>query len=726
MTFRISHSLQLRFILPVSALVIVLVLGGAFAFSFSEGKRIETEITRHTEEQAHGVTDLLGLTDALIMQQVQGAMKVLIERGGTFGTAALGPSVRVKDKTVPDLLFGSKPQANQFDLVDGVTKAVGGTATLFVKNGDEFVRISTNVKRDGERAIGTVLDPKGKVIAAIRAGQAYYGKVDILGDPYLTGYEPIRNAKGDVVGIWYIGYKVDMRAVQDAVAPVKLLNSGFLAVLDDHGKIRFHSGHVTETSAEKLIAQGSSDWTLTRERFAPWGFEVVGAFPKAEVSEISHARTDLIIAIGIGACLLLIALLALLLRLLVISPLKTAMNAAQRIADGDLSVTLDSRTADETGQLMAAMKTMVARLGQVIDETQNVVAAASRGDLSQRIDLADKKGFARDLGESVNQYSETCSAFIGDIARIMREMAAGDLSHHIAHNYPGEFGALKDSINGALGKLSATIEQVSISASELNNASTQIAATSQALSQATSEQAASLEETTAAIEQMSASIGQNTDNAKATDGIASKSSTDALTGGEAVKSTVEAMKSIAGKIAIIDDIAYRTDLLALNAAIEAARAGDHGKGFAVVAAEVRKLAERSQIAAQEIGEMAASSVQTAEHAGQLFDTMLPSIRRTAELVREISASSEEQSIGTEQISQAMAQANMATQQNAASSEQLSATAEEMNAQAETLKGLMAQFKVGRMAAARNTAREVRTNPVPNGEPCFAAEVFEKF
>ena len=171
MTFRISHSLQLRFILPVSALVIVLVLGGAFAFSFSEGKRIETEITRHTEEQAHGVTDLLGLTDALIMQQVQGAMKVLIERGGTFGTAALGPSVRVKDKTVPDLLFGSKPQANQFDLVDGVTQAVGGTATLFVKSGDEFVRISTNVKRDGERAIGTVLDPKGKVIAAIRAGQ---------------------------------------------------------------------------------------------------------------------------------------------------------------------------------------------------------------------------------------------------------------------------------------------------------------------------------------------------------------------------------------------------------------------------------------------------------------------------------------------------------------------------------------------------------------------------
>ncbi len=192
---------------------------------------------------------------------------------------------------------------------------------------------------------------------------------------------------------------------------------------------------------------------------------------------------------------------------------------------------------------------------------------------------------------------------------------------------------------------------------------------------------------------MSASIAQNTDNAKTTDGIARKSSEDALSGGEAVRTTVAAMKSIAGKISIIDDIAYRTDLLALNAAIEAARAGEHGKGFAVVAAEVRKLAERSQIAAQEIGELAGSSVQTAETAGTLLETMLPSIRKTADLVREITAASEEQSSGTSQISQAMAQLNGVTQQNASSSEQLSATAEEMNSQAEKLKQLMSQFKV---------------------------------
>jgi methyl-accepting chemotaxis protein len=192
---------------------------------------------------------------------------------------------------------------------------------------------------------------------------------------------------------------------------------------------------------------------------------------------------------------------------------------------------------------------------------------------------------------------------------------------------------------------------------------------------------------------MAASIKQNTENAKVADAMSADGTSKASDGGQAVTETVNAMKEIAKRIGIIDDIAYQTNLLALNAAIEAARAGEHGKGFAVVAAEVRKLAERSQIAAQEIGQLAGNSVGLAERAGKLLDEIVPATRKTAELVQEIAAASQEQTTGAEQINGAMTQLNKVTQQNASSSEELAATAEEMSSQAASLQQLMAFFTV---------------------------------
>jgi methyl-accepting chemotaxis protein len=211
---------------------------------------------------------------------------------------------------------------------------------------------------------------------------------------------------------------------------------------------------------------------------------------------------------------------------------------------------------------------------------------------------------------------------------------------------------------------------------------------------------------------MTASIGQNTENAKVTDGMATKASGQAAEGGEAVNATVAAMKQIAQKIGIIDDIAYQTNLLALNAAIEAARAGEHGKGFAVVAAEVRKLAERSQVAAQEIGTVASSSVELAERAGKLLDEMVPSIKRTSDLVQEITAASEEQSSGVGQINSAVAQLSQTTQQNASGAEELAATAEEMSAQATQLKQTMGFFKLVAEADAGTEARRAPRRQAP--------------
>jgi methyl-accepting chemotaxis protein len=276
---------------------------------------------------------------------------------------------------------------------------------------------------------------------------------------------------------------------------------------------------------------------------------------------------------------------------------------------------------------------------------------------------------------------------------VTQRLAEGDLTVSIGDVSKDEIGQMLSAQQGLIAKLNQIIGEVKGAADALANAAGQVSATAQSLSQSSSEQAASVEETTASIEQMTASITQNTENAKVTDNMATKSSVEATQGGTAVKETVEAMKSIAGKIGIIDDIAYQTNLLALNAAIEAARAGEHGKGFAVVAAEVRKLAERSQVAAQEIGQLAGSSVKMAEEAGKLLDEMVPSIKKTSDLVQEIAAASQEQSAGVGQINGAMGQLNKATQQNASASEELAATSEEMGGQAAQLQELMEFFKI---------------------------------
>ncbi|CBL44944.1 Chemotaxis sensory transducer [gamma proteobacterium HdN1] len=286
------------------------------------------------------------------------------------------------------------------------------------------------------------------------------------------------------------------------------------------------------------------------------------------------------------------------------------------------------------------------------------------------------------------------------------QLAEGDLhaassSHHPKHAHGrDETSLLLASMSRMVQRLSGIIGNVNTTSDALNNAAGQVSATAQLLSQASSQQAASVEETSASLEQMAASITQNAENARITETMAISAAGEASSGGQAVMDTVAAMREIASKISIVDDIAYQTNLLALNAAIEAARAGNHGKGFAVVATEVRKLAERSQVAAREISELASRSVGMAEKAGKQLETMVPNIRRTSELVQEIAAGSDEQSTGVNQINSAVLQLNTATQQNASASEQLAATAEEMGNQSAQLRELMAFFKLRGQAIAR--------------------------
>jgi methyl-accepting chemotaxis protein len=301
---------------------------------------------------------------------------------------------------------------------------------------------------------------------------------------------------------------------------------------------------------------------------------------------------------------------------------------------------------------------------------------------------------------------------INEALNAATRLSEGDLTVKLESSSKDEVGQLMTAMQNMIAKLTQIIGEVRTAADNLTNAAGQVSATAQSLSQSSSEQAASVEETTSSMEQMTASISQNTENAKVTDGMASKAAIEAAEGGEAVGKTVEDMKSIASKIGIIDDIAYQTNLLALNAAIEAARAGDHGKGFAVVAAEVRKLAERSQVAAQEIGNLASSSVKQAERAGTLLNEMVPTIRKTSDLVQEIASASSEQSSGVAQINGAMGQLNQATQQNASASEELAATAEELGSQAEQLQQTMTFFQLDDNQ--RSSARSFAPPPARSG------------
>ncbi len=308
--------------------------------------------------------------------------------------------------------------------------------------------------------------------------------------------------------------------------------------------------------------------------------------------------------------------------------------------------------------------------------------------------------------------SRSISRPLNDAVNAAQSISKGDLTSNLVVEGKDEVGQLMAAMKEMTRKLSQVVGDVNSASSALASASEEVSSTSQNLSQGTSQQAASVEETTASVEQMSASIEQNTENAKVTDTMASKAAKEAQQGGEAVAKTVAAMRSIAEKISIIDDIAYQTNLLALNAAIEAARAGEHGKGFAVVAAEVRKLAERSQVASQEIGEVAQGSVAVAEEAGKLLQEMVPSIQKSAELIQEISAASAEQATGASQINTAMEQLTAVTQESASASEQLASTSEEMSSQALELQELMSFFKLssdGQLQTAKRSFKKIDIN-----------------
>ena len=469
--------------------------------------------------------------------------------------------------------------------------------------------------------------------------------------------EAHREASDDVERLRTLVSKEDSEAIRTMGADLATYTTGFEGVLRgiEEGKI------TTSDAANEAISQYKDDirrLDTTASEFARKNVVAMNAKGATVVDAERRTRLSLWVICITG--IVVVFFLTIVITRSITTPILEVVELAKKLAEGQNDLDIPARGNDETGMLFAAMKKMVDSNGEMI--------AAAAG------------------------------------------IASGDLRVRVTPR--SDRDALGQALANMIGKLTEIMTEVRAGASALTVASTQVSASAQSLSQGTSQQASSVEETTSSLQQMSASITQNAENSGQMESMAVKGTGDVDESAQAVRQSVEAMTRIAEKISIIEEIAYQTNLLALNAAIEAARAGEHGRGFAVVATEVRKLAERSQAAAKDIGGLATSSVDVAQRSGRLLTELVPTIRRTADLVREVAAASNEQSAGVAQINKAMTLVDQVTQRNASASEELASTAEEMAAQAEALQQTISFFSTTGGAAPVPARSQVQHRPSP--------------
>jgi methyl-accepting chemotaxis protein len=736
--------LLLKFMVPALAitLVTVVVLGGIAAHFLALQVRQRAQATAQAE--ADRVIEALGTVDALSADSVRSAMKVLMKEGRTLGVPEVKGTTTLAGNTVPDLYLGGASQVSNFALVDRIKELTGNTATLFVKRDDAFVRVSTNVlKADGSRAVGTVLDPNGRAIAAIRQQQPFYGVVDILNKPYITGYEPMRDASGRVVGVWYVGAPLESLAhLGQHISATRILNNGFVALLRHDGTAIFKSQGVQDEAIQGYLHAGAAGgWTVISKPFDPWAYTLLVAYPESDIDlEISRELLQLklaSIACGIIISILLTVIMHMLVTRLVLRPVVRLAGVADRIAAGDVSDEICVTSQDELGELARTFAKMVA----YVKEMASVSEAVAGGDLV--VDVQPRS--SRDvLGNAFRNMIYGLRDMVGSVRDSASQVAAG--ASQMAQT-SDESAKTSTQSASAIEEVTSTMHEMSVNI--------------QSVVTNTQMQAGSVGETSASIHQMVTSIQRVAETAQRLSEISGRSRKEVQSGIAAMQKATDGLSKIKAAIGsssdiigeldaraediskiieVIDDISEQTNLLALNAAIEAARAGEHGLGFAVVADEVRKLAEKSAASTKEVSDLVQSIQKNARKAVEDMDRSTASVNeglalgtdlstalgsissvvgevdtfaqqigaataeqtsgsaqiskateRLSDITQEITSAIEEQSSGAVTVVQAMERMRDLVNTQSSGSNELAASAEQMSKMARTLMESMGRF-----------------------------------
>jgi len=452
-----------KFIVPITILLLIVALVVAVLITNSQINAVYEKVNQEIQLNSVHIRSNLDLIYSSKLEQINSSMKIYKNRTLALGAPNLNGTVKIADKVYPDLAFGSTKMGLNYAIVDRLIEEFpGSTATLFVRDGNDFVRISTNVKKsDGSRAVGTTLNKAGAAYSKNINGESFYGVVDILGEKYLTGYEPIKIKNNEVLGIWYIGYPLKaLNELGEEIKKTKILNSGFCALLDASDKILFNTDGFDTTRISNIINKKAEvdEWNIILLTHEQMKIKYIFAYPQSDISAIKSKIITSTIIFTLIILLLMISILYIITNKTIVKPINILKNAANQIANGNIKVNIDYNSEDEIGQLANSFKEMINKINGMSTEVTNLVNSAKLGKLDARGNANNLSGAYRDIIIGINDTLDAIIKPLNVTAEYIDRISKGDIPPKIVEEYKGDFNEIKNNINQCIDAINLLIK----------------------------------------------------------------------------------------------------------------------------------------------------------------------------------------------------------------------------------------------------------------------------